>query len=245
MLIPPQGMAHDVEDEQQDRDASAVARARRGAWAAFCVTGLVAASWAGRVPAVAERLDLSAGGLAVAVLGIEGGALVGLPLGGALVTRWGSRLGLSITGAPATVIGSHALLLQMITNLLHNAVVHNSSCGGTVEIKTTTGPESVVLTVENTGDVLPPDLVATLTEPFQRGTERVHSDHAGVGLGLAIVQSIARAHDGALTVIPRDGGGLRVSVELPRTSREDPGEPQLTGNSIHPATKAHGPASRP
>jgi MFS family permease len=87
-------MAHDVEDEQQDRDASAVARARRGAWAAFCVTGLVAASWAGRVPAVAERLDLSAGGLAVAVLGIEGGALVGLPLGGALVTRWGSRLGL-------------------------------------------------------------------------------------------------------------------------------------------------------
>ncbi len=87
-------MAHDVEDEQQDRDASAVARARRGTWAAFCVTGLVAASWAGRIPAVVERLDLSAGALAVAVLGLEGGALLGLPLGGAVVTRWGSRLGL-------------------------------------------------------------------------------------------------------------------------------------------------------
>ena len=87
-------MAPYVTDEAPGRAAMAVARAHRGTWAAFCVTGLVAASWAGRVPAVAERLDLSAGGLAVAVLGIEGGALVGLPLGGALVTRWGSRLGL-------------------------------------------------------------------------------------------------------------------------------------------------------
>ena len=88
------GMAPHVTNEEPGRAATVVARAHRGAWTAFCVTGLVAASWAGRVPAVAERLDLSAGGLAVAVLGIEGGALVGLPLGGALVTRWGSRLGL-------------------------------------------------------------------------------------------------------------------------------------------------------
>jgi MFS family permease len=83
-----------VTDGEAARAATGARRARRGTWAAFCVTGLVAASWAGRVPAVAERLDLSAGALAVAVLGIEGGALLGLPLGGVLVTRWGSRFGL-------------------------------------------------------------------------------------------------------------------------------------------------------
>jgi two-component system sensor histidine kinase VanS len=76
---------------------------------------------------------------------------------------------------------------------------------------------TVVLTVENTGDVLTPQLVATLGEPFRRGTERIHADHAGVGLGLAIVESIARAHDGTLTLSPRAGGGLRVIVKLPAT----------------------------
>ncbi len=61
----------------------------------------------------------------------------------------------------------------------------------------------------------PPELVPTLTEPFRRGTERVHTDHAGVGLGLAIVRSITRAHGGTLTLTPRPAGGLRITVELP------------------------------
>jgi two-component system sensor histidine kinase VanS len=73
----------------------------------------------------------------------------------------------------------------------------------------------VVLTVENTGRPLAPHLVATLVEPFQRGTERIRTDHAGVGLGLAIVKSIAQAHDGVLTLTPRPAGGLRVTVQLP------------------------------
>jgi two-component system sensor histidine kinase VanS len=58
-------------------------------------------------------------------------------------------------------------------------------------------------------------VVSTFVEPFRRGTERVRTDHAGVGLGLAIAQSITEAHDGALTLSPRDGGGLRVTVRLP------------------------------
>ena len=111
--------------------------------------------------------------------------------------------------------GSHALLLQMTTNLLHNAIVHNLPEQGTVHVNTAVGPESVMLTVENTGDKISAHLVSTLTEPFQRGTERIRSDHAGVGLGLAIVKSITQAHDGTLTLTPRAAGGLRVTVQLP------------------------------
>ncbi|MBE1591589.1 sensor histidine kinase [Nonomuraea angiospora] len=111
--------------------------------------------------------------------------------------------------------GSHALLLQMTTNLVHNAIVHNLPEQGTVWVTTTVHPETVVLTVENTGEKLAPQLVSTLVEPFQRGNERIHADHAGVGLGLAIVKSIAQAHDGALALTPRPAGGLRVTVQLP------------------------------
>ncbi|MEV4010707.1 HAMP domain-containing sensor histidine kinase [Nonomuraea angiospora] len=111
--------------------------------------------------------------------------------------------------------GSHALLLQMTTNLVHNAIVHNLPEQGTVWVTTTVHPETVVLTVENTGEKLAPQLVSTLVEPFQRGTERIRADHAGVGLGLAIVKSIAQAHDGTLTLTSRPAGGLRVTVQLP------------------------------
>jgi hypothetical protein len=76
-------------------------------------------------------------------------------------------------------------------------------------------PESVMLTVENTGEMLTPQLVSTLAEPFRRGTERIRTDHAGVGLGLAIVKSITQAHDGTLTITPRAAGGLCVTVQLP------------------------------
>ena len=72
-----------------------------------------------------------------------------------------------------------------------------------------------MLTVENTGEQLTPHLVSTLAEPFQRGTERIRTDHAGVGLGLAIVRSIAQAHDGTLTLTPREAAGLCVTVRLP------------------------------
>jgi two-component system sensor histidine kinase VanS len=84
-----------------------------------------------------------------------------------------------------------------------------------VQVTTAIRPESVMLTVENTGERLTPQLVSTITEPFRRGSERLRSDHAGVGLGLAIVKSIANAHDGTLTLTPRAAGGLCVTVRLP------------------------------
>jgi two-component system sensor histidine kinase VanS len=112
-------------------------------------------------------------------------------------------------------VGSRALLLQLSTNLVHNAIVHNLSDNGTVWVTTSAGPDVVELTIENTGDTLAPQMVSTLVEPFLRGDERVRTDHAGVGLGLAIVESIAQAHDGTLTLAPRSAGGLRVTVRIP------------------------------
>jgi two-component system sensor histidine kinase VanS len=119
------------------------------------------------------------------------------------------------SGDITPTIGSRALLLQMTTNLLHNAIVHNLAEHGTVQVDTAVGPESVTLSVENTGERLTPQLVATLTEQFQRGSERIRTEHAGVGLGLAIVKSIAQAHDGTITLTPQAAGGLRVAVQLP------------------------------
>ena len=134
------------------------------------------------------------------------------------------------SGDVTPAIGSHALLLQLTTNLLHNAVVHNLPEHGTVQVNTAFGPESVLLTVENTGDKLSPQLVSTLTEPFQRGTKRIHTDHAGVGLGLAIVKSITQAHDGTLTIVLRPDGGLRVTAQLPAGVR-DPNRLQVKASS--------------
>jgi two-component system, OmpR family, sensor histidine kinase VanS len=120
------------------------------------------------------------------------------------------------TSAEATpTIGSRALLLQLSTNLVHNAIVHNLPDLGTVWVSTIARPDVVELTVENTGETLAPELVSTLAEPFLRGDERARTGHAGAGLGLAIVESIARAHDGSLALAPRAGGGLRVTVQLP------------------------------
>src|SRR5947207_5212882 len=113
------------------------------------------------------------------------------------------------SGDITPTIGSPALLLQMVTNLVHNAIVHNLPDQGTVWVTTSVHPKSVVLTVENTGEKLTPQLVATIVEPFQRGTERIRTDHAGVGLGLTIVKSITQAQDGTLTLTPRPAGGLR------------------------------------
>jgi two-component system sensor histidine kinase VanS len=119
------------------------------------------------------------------------------------------------SGDATPTIGSPALLLQMATNLVHNAIVHNLPEQGAVWVTTRAHPKSVVLTVENTGEKLTPQLVATLADPFQRGSRRTRTDHAGVGLGLAIVKSITQAHDGTITLTPRAAGGLCVTVQLP------------------------------
>lgn len=126
------------------------------------------------------------------------------------------RMTLDVSGDAAPTSGSAELLSRMVINLVQNAVVHNLSAGGAVRVRTGTHGGTSVLRVENTGPPLPPDLVATLTEPFRRATERVRTDgHAGAGLGLAIVRSIVHAHAGTLDLVPAGGGGLVVTVRLP------------------------------
>jgi two-component system sensor histidine kinase VanS len=127
----------------------------------------------------------------------------------------GRGITIETSGDVAPTVGSHALLLQMTTNLVHNAIVHNLPERGTVWVTTRVQSGTVALSVENTGETLAPELVSRLVEPFQRGIERIRTDHAGVGLGLAIVKSITQAHGGTLTLTPRPAGGLRVTVELP------------------------------
>jgi two-component system, OmpR family, sensor histidine kinase VanS len=126
-------------------------------------------------------------------------------------------LTIETSGDMTPTIGSRALLLQLSTNLVHNAIVHNLPEQGTVWVTTSVQPKSAVLTVENTGEELTPQLVPTLAEPFLRGTQRIRTDRAGVGvgLGLAIVKSITQAHDGTLSLTPRAAGGLRATVQLP------------------------------
>ncbi len=120
-------------------------------------------------------------------------------------------------GERALATGSHALLLQLATNLVQNAIVHNLPEHGTVSVTTHAHGEHVSFTVENSGEQLTAERVATLIEPFQRDTGRIRTDHAGVGLGLAIVKRITEAHNGTLTLAPRAGGGLTVTAQLPRS----------------------------
>jgi two-component system sensor histidine kinase VanS len=119
------------------------------------------------------------------------------------------------SGDVISTTGSPTLLLQLTTNLLHNAIVHNLPEQGAVWIRTSFQAKAVVLTVENTGEQINPKMLSTLVEPFQRGSRRTRTDDAGVGLGLAIVESITRAHDGTLSLTSRTAGGLCVTVQLP------------------------------
>ena len=123
------------------------------------------------------------------------------------------------SGDMAPTSGSHALLLQMTTNLVHNAIVHNlPRARHRVGHDQRSRRDAWCSRSRTPASSSRPQLVSTLVEPFQRGTERVRTDHAGVGLGLAIVESITRAHDGTLTLTPRPAGGLRVTVQLPEES---------------------------
>jgi signal transduction histidine kinase len=116
--------------------------------------------------------------------------------------------------AGAWVTGSQALLSRLVENVIGNAVCHNAD-GGWIRVTTLTDGGRASLVVENGGEILDQRQVDELAQPFRRlGADRTGSDN-GSGLGLSIVAAIAEAHGGTLDLRARDGGGLRVCVELP------------------------------
>ncbi|MEW2622256.1 HAMP domain-containing sensor histidine kinase [Streptomyces sp. NPDC048106] len=116
---------------------------------------------------------------------------------------------------PAVVQGNGVLLERIALNLVQNAVRYNVVEEGWVQVDTEVQHGQAVLTVSNTGPVVPAYEIDNIFEPFRRlRTERTGSDK-GVGLGLSIVRSVARAHGGHIVAQPREGGGLVMRVTLP------------------------------
>lgn len=125
--------------------------------------------------------------------------------------------GIEIRGrrGPAVVQGNGVLLERIALNLVQNAARYNIPEGGWVEVTTELQHGEAVLVVSNTGPVVPAYEIDNLFEPFTRlRTERTGSDK-GVGLGLSIARSVARAHGGHISAQPREGGGLVMRVTLP------------------------------
>jgi signal transduction histidine kinase len=127
-------------------------------------------------------------------------------------------LGLKVnaTPGPALALGNPGLAERLAANLVDNAIRHNVT-GGWITVGTDTSDRQAVLTVANSGPVIPPGQVSRLFQPFQRlasGRNGDSGDH-GLGLGLSIVEAIAAAHDAALTARPQPGGGLTIQVRFP------------------------------
>ena len=115
--------------------------------------------------------------------------------------------------APATTAGDPALVERLVANLVDNAMRYNVP-GGSVEVATGSRDGHAMVSVSNTGPVVPSEQMARLLEPFQR-LDRSARDDGHHGLGLSIAHSIALAHDGTLSALPRPGGGLVVRAAFP------------------------------
>ncbi|MGP4027034.1 sensor histidine kinase [Actinomadura sp. 3N407] len=116
--------------------------------------------------------------------------------------------------AEAMTTGDALLLERVVQNLLENGLRHNTEPGW-VKVACRTQHDRVVLEVSNSGPVVPRYEIPALFEPFRRlDADRVVTAK-GAGLGLSIVQSIVRAHDGTVSAAPREPGGLHVTVTLP------------------------------
>jgi signal transduction histidine kinase len=128
-------------------------------------------------------------------------------------------LDLDLSLSPATLAGDSRLIGRLVTNLLGNAVAHNIE-NGSIRLRVETRGGQAVLTIGNTGPMVPADQVQRLLQPFQRlSPERVGG---GLGLGLSIVGAIAAAHNATLEAAPGADGGLEVQVTFPRAARNGP-----------------------
>ena len=121
----------------------------------------------------------------------------------------------------ARTAGDPQLIERLVANLVVNAVRHNIP-GGRLDIRTHTAAGRAILTIANTGPLIPARELTRLFQPFQRLSPHEGPPTDGVGLGLAIVQAIANAHDANVTAQARTGGGLRIDIEFPAENRSTP-----------------------
>jgi signal transduction histidine kinase len=114
---------------------------------------------------------------------------------------------------PAPTRGDPRLVERLVANLVANALHHNVRDGRLV-LTTKSDAGRAVVTVANTGPLIPANRVERLFQPFQRlGADR--TDGNGVGLGLSIVAAIAAAHGATLIARPEPQGGLYIEVDFP------------------------------
>src|SRR6185437_6741392 len=130
---------------------------------------------------------------------------------------------------------------RLAANLLDNAVRHNTT-GGTVQLTTGQRDGRAVLSVANTGPVIPPADISRLFRPFERLATSRASNSSGHGLGLSIVAAIADAHGAEVTPRARPEGGLRIQVSFP--AGQQPAAGDLTP-PFHPRSQPGGQDSAP
>ncbi|MDF5758864.1 HAMP domain-containing sensor histidine kinase [Spongiactinospora sp. TRM90649] len=126
-----------------------------------------------------------------------------------------ARAGIDLAGdlTPAVTAGDPRLIESLVANLIDNAVRHNHA-DGHVRVTTRTSGAHATLTVTNSGPVIPGDQIQRLLQPFQRSAPERHGHRDGYGLGLAIVDAVARAHQAVLTIDARPEGGLSITVRF-------------------------------
>lgn len=123
-------------------------------------------------------------------------------------------LELHVRAQPASIDGDPMLVQRLVANLVGNAIRYNS-VGGRLEVATASQDGMALLTIANTGPVVPRTELDRLLEPFQRLDPRRAHHTDGHGLGLAIVKAIADAHRATLEARARPDGGLTVEVSFP------------------------------
>jgi signal transduction histidine kinase len=121
---------------------------------------------------------------------------------------------LDTTLQPARTTGNPRLVERLVANLLDNAVHHNID-GGSINLATDTRAGHAVLTVANTGPMIPASELERIFQPFQRLDPARTSNGRGLGLGLSIVQAIADAHGAAITNRAPADGGFHIEISFP------------------------------
>ena len=145
----------------------------------------------------------------------------------------GVNLDVSLNAAP--MWGDRRLIERLVSNLLENALRHNTQ-NGRVRLRVKTVAGQATLQVANTGPPVPEDQVDRLLQPFQRLAPDRVGHHNGVGLGLSIVAAIATAHDATLEIHPGIDGGLQIELRFPHTPHGQPATPHDSSRDFQPTT---------